>query len=316
MAKSIKEYNDEAKNTVDFSDFINDRCLEVIRIAEGHDGYSAKDKTTYYGITQKGIDGLHELPRKYSIQIPEWMLSAKVDKITEEQARQIAGYHAVLNTMLVDDFSDCPNFSNLPLEERSGMLTYLHNVSPYALRAGFAAEAPGSFLQAVRSNNVYNMLLALMSHADGTPIEEFYESETPGYTRRVMSSVFATANKDFIMNPQQVAEMDIRLKQPNFMKEAHSRMRGLSDDWFAGREMIVDYANKDMQGKADESEPVQKEEPKLAKAQPTEEDEMRQKASSLSTMMYDFTNKVKKLFTNKEEIAESNPADSEKTNVA
>ena len=235
MNKTWKKYNDEAEFIEDYNDYINERGFQIIRNAEGHfDGPKEVGGiiTTYYGVTQKGIDGLEKLSRSYNTKVPDWILKADVNKITEKEAKEITGYIAMLNTKLVDDLSDCNNFSEMDIDTRSMFLTYLHNVSPYSMRKSYQEGQKGSFLAAVRGGNPYLMSRALIQKADGSVMDEFNKNpERSGLKRRAMLPMFALGNKSLTFNTEDQISLDNRFKQPGFVKECYDRLTELSNDY-------------------------------------------------------------------------------------
>lgn len=295
MSKKWEKYNQEAKQAEDYKDYINERGLEIIRNAEGH--FKGPEKvngvtTTYYGITQKGIDGLEKLSRSYDVKLPDWILSAKVDKLTEKEAKEIAGYHAMLNTKLVDDFSDCNNFSDMELDTRSMFLTYLHNISPYAMRKAYKEGEPGSFLSAVRGNNPYLMARALIQKADGTVMEEFDQTtERNGFKRRSLLPAFALGNKELTFNKAEQIELDNRFKQPGFVQECFDRLTSMSIDYDSLKQSESEKSHE-YEAEPSKTTPVnttlQEEKPKLAE---------QAAISGYSKFATDFTNWLKKYLT-------------------
>lgn len=282
------KYHKEAIKEEDPSNYINDRGLEIIRVAEGHlKGYDTKNKTTYYGITQAGIDGLEALQRVYKVRIPEWIRDAKVDKITEKQARELTKYNAMLNTKLIEDFASSPNFSKLSLDTRSAFLTYFHNVSPYSMRKSFEENKPGSFLRAVRTGNPYLMGQALISRGDGSSLGDIDN----GYKRRAMMTVMAIGNKDFTMSIQQERDMDIRFKLPKFGDEAHQRLGELANNWFSYRK------NSEVMFAFEDEKKQQKQAPK----QPEPPVSNLPEPSKNEGLLANLTKPIKNLFTNSEE---------------
>lgn len=300
------KYHKEAMKEENPDDYINSRGLEIIRVAEGHNkGYDAGSKTTYYGITQAGIDGLEALQRVYKVKLPEWIRDAKVDKITEKQAKDLTKWNAMLNTKLIEDFSSSPNFSKLSLDTRSAFLTYFHNVSPYSMRKSFDENKPGSFLRAVRTGNPYLMGQALISRTDGSSLGNIDD----GYKRRAMMAVMAVGNKNFTMSVQQERDMDIRFKLPKFGDEAHQRLGELSNNWFAYRknsELMFAFPDDKDQTK-EQKKPVKMQKP----AEQVQQNNPAKK-STMDTMIANLTNAMKNLFTNYKEDTQNAPGN---TNV-
>ena len=295
------KYHKEAMKEEDPDNYINARGLEIIRVAEGHNkGYDAGSKTTYYGITQAGIDGLEALQRVYKVKLPEWIRDAKVDKITEKQAKDLTKWNAMLNTKLIEDFSSSPNFTKLSLDTRSAFLTYFHNVSPYSMRKSFDENKPGSFLRAVRTGNPYLMGQSLISRADGSSLGDIND----GYKRRAMMAVMAVGNKDFTMSIQQERDMDIRFKLPKFGDEAHQRLGELANNWFSYRknsELMFAFPDKKEQPK--EQKPVIKTQKPIEQAPQVSIG----KKGTMDMMIANLTNAMKNLFTNYKEDTQNAP---------
>lgn len=292
------KYHKEASKEENPDSYINSRGLEIIKNAEGHNSYDPKTKTTYYGITQAGIDGLEALQRVYKTRIPEWIRDAKVETITEAQARTLTKYNAMLNTKLIEDFSSSPNFTNLSLDTKSAFLTYFHNVSPYSMRRSFAENKPGSFLRAVRIGNPYLMGRALISRGDGSSLGDIDD----GYKRRAMIAIMAVGNKNFTFTAQQERDMDIRFKLPKFGDEAHARLGELADDWMTYRKVSegsFDWLASNTKNNRNE---IQSQPPATMPQQATQDAPapMRQNRN-LDSLLTNLTNTIKNLFTNSEE---------------
>ena len=309
---------DNAVNTreIDYHQFISERGLEIIRVAEGHyDGYDKKKKTTYYGLQQDGIDGLERLSHTYHIKVPDWMVGAKAEDITEAQAKEIAGYIGALNTFLVDTFSGCHNFSDMDIETRTPFLTYLHNESPYKLRKSFKDGKKGSFLRAVRTDNPYEMAWAMLSTPDGDSIGEAYSSDKGYYIRRLCIALSALGDKDFVMNIQEERDLDIKIKQKDYIAECRKRLKSLSDDFFHNRELAAKAEREDLTEKAlvaekdiNQKEPVLAKNEQPAETEPTTDVQEKPKPMTLKerfAKLYSaFTGKPENLFTNNNEIGE------------
>lgn len=260
-----KKSNATATKELDYNQYISQRGLAIIRECEGHhDGYDEKKKTTYYGLQQNGIDGLERLSTRFGVKVPDWMVGARADKVTEEQAKEITGYIGMLNTMLVDNFTGCDNFSKMDIETRTPFLIYLHNESPYKLRKSMEKKKPGSFLGAVKTNNPYLMAHAMLSKGDGSSIGEAYDPlSNAGYIRRLCITLSALGDKNFTFNVQEERDLDIKLRQKDYIAESRARLKALSDDFFHTREAI-DASNGEL--------PVVKQpEQQIASAKPVEQ---------------------------------------------
>lgn len=273
--------NNATADDIGYSSDISERGLEIIKNAEGG---RTKD-TNLYGITQAGLDGLETLTNRYGIKVPDWAIGADVMKLSENQCREVAGYIAALNTRLVDTFSKTNNFSTLPLETKTGFLTYLHNESPYRLRKSFAKGMPGSFLKAVQTGNPYEMGVALMSNSDGSPLEN------DGFARRKMIALMAIGNKNYTFDAGQERDLDIRRKQPRFYEETQKRVRRLANDWYVPRQEIQERYQNPMQWLKSTKTPDELK----SESQMTEEN------NSKTGFFANLTNNIKNLFTNSEE---------------
>ena len=287
-----KENNAKADD-IGYSSDISERGLEIIKNAEG-----PKTKgTNLYGITQAGLDGLETLTNRYNVKVPDWIIGADAMKLTEEQCREVTGYIAALNTRLVDTFSKTNNFSTLPLETKTGFLTYLHNEGPYQLRKSFAKGMPGSFLKAVQTGNPYEMGVALMSNADGTPLKN------DGFARRKMIALMAIGNKNYTFDINQERDLDIRRKQPGFYEETQKRARRLANDWYVPRQEIQERYQNPMQWlKSTKTQDELKSQEQVDQEKAQQDTSIFQKAYNLGV---DFTNGLKKLFTNTNEESQN-----------
>lgn len=159
---------------IDLSNYITEDALDAIRSLEGH--YNGAEKTadvvtTYYGMTQRGIDSIKRL-EEYGYEVPKWMKNAKVDKITEEQARQMAGYLAAYHTEVIDDRIKNGAFRNLDLRTKSALLTYFHNTGVFGLLQSLNDEGSPihSTMSQIRDGDKYDIARSLLYRADGTKI--------------------------------------------------------------------------------------------------------------------------------------------------
>ena len=159
---------------IDLSNYITEDALDAIRSLEGH--YNGAEKTadvvtTYYGMTQRGIDSIKRL-EEYGYEVPKWMKTAKVDKITEEQARQMTGYLAAYHTEVIDDRIKNGAFRNLDLRTKSALLTYFHNTGVFGLLQSLNDEGSPiqSTMSQIRDGDIYDIARSLLYKADGSKI--------------------------------------------------------------------------------------------------------------------------------------------------
>lgn len=288
-AKERRDWEERNKTArkIDYHGSITERGLEIIKNAEG----PKKHDTNLYGITQIGLDGLQKLTTKYDVYVPEKFVNADAMKLSEEDCREAAGYIAMLNERLVDTFTGTDYFSKLPLETKSGFLTYLHNEGPYQLRKSMWKNLPGSFLNAVKTGNPYEMGVAMMSDENGNPLKN------NGFSRRKLIALNAIGNKQFTFNEAQERELDIRRRQPGFFEETQMRARRLANDWYAPREEILKEASNPMGWL--KSNPNMQD---LEAKNPSKEEQE-------PGVITKLTNGVKKLFTNSKEQESANVAE-------
>lgn len=190
-------------NTINIYDYITPQALDALYVLEGHskgvetpkknDGKQDKP-TTYYGMTDTGLNRIRELARKKDINIPlpAWLEKATIKGLTKEQAREAAGYLAACNTKLLDNcYNDGNyNFSRLPKEWRSAILTLAHTGGVNSwIKSLSDPKAIGSTLQAIKTGDRELIARSLMSKADGSLMDEPHNSPKRGRINRILSAV-------------------------------------------------------------------------------------------------------------------------------
>lgn len=307
-----RKYNTLAEE-VDPSSFISEHGLRLIDNLEGHGdiGYKVVNGqgTTYHGVTQEGLDGLKELTIKYSVKVPNDLVGADVKTITKEQAKTATQYIAVLNTMLVNDFTETTNFQNWDQTARDAFLSYFHYNSPYKLRKSLNDDNPGSTLKAIKSNNPCRAAQTLLLNSDGTFYGEYVKADgkLDPYVKRAAAAILAMRNPDYEFDKEQARDTENRLKQPDFSKESVMRLGRMADDYdkptlvsalLGGCDDadIIDAskgnipADEETTAQASQTEPVQTSAPKPMFSN-----------IDLKSAFTDFTNTIKNLFTNNQE---------------
>lgn len=212
---------------VNLDKYISERGLELIKNIEGHKEPSVVNGiyTSYYGVTQRGIDGLRELTTNFHVSVPEWMIGKDVKTLTEEQAKEVTAYAAVLNTLLVDKFTGTCNFSSWDVDTKEAFLSYFHNQSPYSLRDSLAKEKPGSVLYHIKKNDMYRAAQAIMEDSEGNVTNEYiHNGKLDGMAKRKVLPCFVMGNPNFVYDEEQARDLEQRLRQPDFVKECHRRI--------------------------------------------------------------------------------------------
>lgn len=197
MAKNSKE----SCQVIDTKDYISDAVLDAIYAIEGHeDGVDRTvDKpTTYYGITDNGLKKLKELRDNFYVYVPERLLKLKLDDVTKEDAREIAAYNAVHNSMIIDShFGDNHTFMNLPLDVRSAVLSVYHTGGvPDIAKSWKDPEMTGSIMKAFETGSKEKIALALLSNSDGS----LFKGKAGGRLNRYLAGVrlmYDTENNSF-----------------------------------------------------------------------------------------------------------------------
>ena len=225
----LNKWRDSNKRSepVNLDKYISERGLELIKNIEGHKKPSVVNGiyTSYYGVTQRGIDGLRELTTNFHVSVPEWMIGKDVKTLTEDEAKEVTAYTAVLNTLLVDKFTGTCNFSSWDVDTKEDFLSYFHNQSPYSLRGGLAKEKPGSVLYHIKKNDIYRAAQAIMEDPDGNVTNEYiHKGKLDGMAKRKVLPCFVMGNPNFVYNEEQARDLEQRLRQPDFVKECHRRI--------------------------------------------------------------------------------------------
>ena len=107
-----EEMNDAVLHDENPYDYITNNALDAIKNLEGHTRTEdAKfggrvTRTSTYGITQEGLNGLDRLRFKYRVRIPERLVNAKLDDLSESDTRLAAAYTAMLNTKDIEEITN------------------------------------------------------------------------------------------------------------------------------------------------------------------------------------------------------------------
>lgn len=297
--------------TINIQDYISQKGLDSIRTLEGHfsgvqNGSIENDKnikTTYYGITQNGINGVRELEKKFNIKIPEYIKTAKVENITEKQAREIAGYHAVLLTEKINQAVNDNSFMNLTLSERSALLTYLHSTGVDGMiRSSKNPKNKGSLINAIKTNNIYNIGKALITKEDGSTMTELNDGNR-GMKNRILATISMMFDPDASFETVEARdEMYNRYSATsNIVKNMNKCLNLLSE--VDGTDRMVDfYRGEDK--RATVCSDVRIDPVRAATRQSLEmanESKVQQEQNTEDSFMNQFVKTLKKLFTNNNE---------------
>lgn len=296
---------------VDIQDYISQKGLNSIRSLEGHfsgveNGSIENDKnikTTYYGITQNGIEGVKQLEKKFNIKIPEYIKTAKVEDITEKQAREITGYHAVLLTEKINQAVNDDSFMNLTISERSALLAYLHSTGVDGMiKSSKNPSNKGSLINAIKTNNIYNIGKSLITKEDGSVMSELNEGNK-GMKNRILATLSMMFDPDASF--ETVEDRDNMYNHysmtSNIVKNMNKCLGLLSE--VEGTDRMVDfYRGEDK--RAQVCSEVRIDPVRAATKQSLEmasENKVQQEQKTEDSFMNQFVKTLKKLFTNNNE---------------
>lgn len=212
-------------------EYITPNALDAIKNLENHKkaedaNFKGKTtRTTRYGITQIGLDGLDTLRTKYRVDVPEVLINAKIDNLTEEQCRLAAAYRAMLNTKDIEEITNSKGFSKQPLAFRAGVMAAIHTRSMNKdYKQSYLDKKPGSFLLACQSGNPYNMLKCLLIDADGNLQEEFRYGNNLGLNKRNLVGVLCAINPDMTWNKKEEEDWEPAMLNGSFTKNLYNRL--------------------------------------------------------------------------------------------
>lgn len=294
-----------------YNDYISEAALDAIYVLEGHfkgaetptrhDG--KKDPpTTYYGITQNGLEQLKELRRKYGVDVPKDLLQADVNSLTKKQARDVAGYVAMHNTFVMDDSygEDTPGyFSQLPLNVRSAILTVQHTGGTNKLKKSLNdPNAKGSLLKAIKSGDREEIAMALISKSDGTLMDEPSKSNNRGRINRYLAAVklmYDSDNKTFSTVASRDKTFNRWRDNPNTVNNVANMLQTIyrgniakqNEDYIMRNTPTINLAHANT---ANNAEPI--DEQNVNSPVP---------AANKTGILANLTKPIKKLFTNSEE---------------
>lgn len=214
-------------------DYITLNALEAIKNLEGHKkAENAKFKgrttrTSVYGMTQVGLDGLNQLQFKFGVKLPDFLVEAKLDKLSSDELRIAAAYKAMLTTKLIDEITESNGFSRLPLEFRSGILAATHTseVTGKSYKDSYKKKLPGSFLLACEEGNPYKIALSLISNSDGTLQNEYTGSGNDGAMKRNLAGVLLAFNPDMTWNSEEHKAWERDMKTKGFTAKLGEKLR-------------------------------------------------------------------------------------------
>ena len=316
--KYWKDKNKTAMNEIDPYAYLGARGLALIENLEGHqNGKETVDGivTTYYGITQAGIDGLKELSTKFNTKVPDWMIGADVSTLNRDQCAEVTQYIAALNTMLVDRETETANFSSWDLSHREAFLSYFHNVSPYRLRSSLREGAEGSVLLHIKHNNPYRALQALLENSDGTFIGEYQKPDGTrnGYVKRCLVPSFAYGNPEYTYSASEALELENKMRNQNdFIATSHSYLGDFAEENELSK-LISNAegqeADEEMQNNSEVSANAFKEsnsdieQQNKQASQKEQTDLVKRVMQGIESAVSDFTNWSKNLLTNTQEVS-------------
>lgn len=240
----MSKANEKQLTKVDTSLYISDAALDAIYSLEGHDkdGVDANGvPTTYYGITDKGLSKMKELRNTFNVDVPKELLTAKRDKLTKAQARQVAAYCAVHNSMLIDrHFGDEHTFMRLPLHIRSAVLTDYHRGGVPKIADSWKDEnARGSIMKAFQSGSREQIALALIQNSDGSIMSNYKNDGKNSQRNRHLAAIrlmYDTVNNSFPTIKAAGALTGKWQNQPGYIKSIEGTLKSLGQMMDARRE--------------------------------------------------------------------------------
>ena len=208
----------------DFSSYFREEDIDTLGAAEGHwkgitGPKSEKEKkkkifTTFYGVQKDGLSSIKELYAK-KVYVPSKLRKHTVDTLTEEDAREIAKYIAVHNTMIMDKNSKSGDaFSKLPIEVKGNLLTLLHTGGVHDYKDSYNDDkAKFSLMKAIDSKDVDAIARAIITAPDGKKIENPHWSdekkvgkkewnERDGRLNRYFVTVKRLYDTSFVLTPE------------------------------------------------------------------------------------------------------------------
>ena len=213
-------------------EFITPNALDAIKNLEYHKkpedaNFKGKiTRTTRYGITQKGLDGLDNLRIKYRVEVPEIFIDADVNKLTEEQCRLAAAYRAMLNTKDIEEITNSKGFSKQSLGFRAGVMTAIHTRSMYNdYKQSYLDKSPGSFLLACESGNPYSILKSLLIDKDENLQQEFEYGKDRGLNKRNLVAVLSAMNPGLTWNDAEAKEWENAMTNGTFTKTLYNNLK-------------------------------------------------------------------------------------------
>ncbi len=170
----------EAPEVIDINKYISKKALDSLGAAEGHwkgvEGpKTSREKkkkvfTTFYGITKDGLASLKEFKKDFNVVIPERLLKHTMKTLTQEDAREIAGYIAAYNTKILDrDSNSGSAFSELDPYLKDAILVLQHTGGTRNLKNSYKNPAAvGSLMKAIDTKDRDKIARAIISKSDGT----------------------------------------------------------------------------------------------------------------------------------------------------
>ena len=194
-------------NLLDYSAYISDDGLDKLKILEGHTKTEEvlnketgkKEVTGLYGIKESAIKEVKRYAKEKGYDITEAMSKVKTPwDLTEETARDFAGYYAWRNHERADELTN-NQFSQLTQHQKDVFLTYFHNMSLEKLSKNKGQK--GSMLDALENGDTDEAIKRIFMKADGTISK--YEDYIKKDRRGVANRNIATA--EWLYNPNTLA---------------------------------------------------------------------------------------------------------------
>lgn len=261
--------------------------------------------TTHFGITQKGLEGLKELTINHNVKVPDYILDAKIEELSKQQAGEVAQYIAIQNLKDVEKKLGNSNLSHFDASNRDALLSVFHMLPAKNFFYSFDQGLPGSVLRAINENNPFKAAQCMMEKADGNLIGEYVTPEgLDGAIKRFCVPAFKLENPEYTHDEKEARNSENRLRSQNFVYNLHEDVKKkantfgeirlgealLGDDWQTMIESGSDLYPDNQQAQLASTD---------VKPQTAEQ----AASSGYTDFVSDFTNWLKKYLTgNKEEV--------------
>ena len=304
-----RKANAKADPIVDMEEYTSPLYLQLLDNLEGDYPNGPMDvngiPTTHFGITQKGLDGLKELTVNHNVKVPDYIIGAKIEELSKQQAGEVAQYIAVQNLKDVEKELGNNNLSLFDASNRDALLSVFHMLPAKNFINSFRQGYPGSVLRAINENNPFKAAQCMMERADGTLIGEYVTPKgLDGAVKRFCVPAFKLENPEYTHDTKEARNSENRLRSENFVYNLHEDVKKkantfgeirlgealLGDDWQTMIESGSDLYKENKQTPATPADVK----PQLAE---------QAAASGYTKFATDFTNWLKKYLTgNKEEV--------------